>query len=203
MLIPTASELRLFGVFHSAGVKCNATPAEAPCQSHTPKQKKAETPQRGVSTMMWELKIPSSLLANCKFARTGFISFQHCKYRYSPLPNCRFGRTGSIRAHLGGHLSVADGDYDVVNGGAEAAIVGTHEGNVAIAVHVTQVYSNLRPFLTGLFLERSGLPGTSDGVGGVCNREGVHAAIKFRSGIGKAYRSSTAVKRELGRDKIV
>ena len=110
MLIPTASELRLFGVFHSAGgyaalsagvytaclhcchpsggslhpcpshgvttdirqrVKCNATPAEAPCQPHTPKQKKAETPQRGASTMMWELKIPSSPLANCKFARTG------------------------------------------------------------------------------------------------------------------------------------
>ena len=43
------------------------------CRSTPAGTKNVETSQRGVSTITWELQIPFSRLANCKFARTSLF----------------------------------------------------------------------------------------------------------------------------------
>lgn len=63
------------------------------------RQKNVEAPHRGVSTFMRELKIPSSLLANCKFARTKLPTA-------SPLPTHEINsRQGQQGAHFDAHIA--------------------------------------------------------------------------------------------------
>ena len=54
--------------------------------------KTVETPQCDVSTIMWELQIPNSTLANCKFARTGYSALRTKRTEQPPLRSSKSSR---------------------------------------------------------------------------------------------------------------